>query len=100
VDGVGQECHRAADEEDGQLQKCRTEQDEKADLECPHPCGAGLEGIVDGIGRIVTMRNEQPVEEALETGRMRMTAVLMPVLVLVLGMNGGMLGHSEVSFRS
>ena len=76
VDRVRQEGHGAADQEDRELQKRGAEEEEETDLQRPNALGAGLQGVIDRIGGVMGVRDEQAIEEPFDPRRMR-----MPVLV-------------------
>ena len=83
VHGVGEQRHRPRHGDDA-LQEGGAAEDDEADPDRAHAVGAGLEGGVGGLGRVVAVRPDhvqQPAEQALVA---RARAVLGRVLVLVL----------------
>lgn len=75
---VREQSHRAAEEHNDELQNRRAKKQKQADLERAHTLGAGLQGIVDRVCRVVRVWHEQAVEESLDS-----CGVAMAVLVLV-----------------
>jgi hypothetical protein len=70
VDGVGEQRYRTADEHHCELKDRGAEQHEKADLDRPDTLDTGLEHAVNGVRRVLRVRNEQPVEKPFDPGRM------------------------------
>ena len=82
VDGVGEEGDGSADEEDEELQDRRREQDDQADLQGSDALRARLERVVDRVGGVVGVRDEQTVEESFDPCRVGMPVGFVPVPVL------------------
>lgn len=85
VDRVRQECDGPTDEEDQKLQNRRPQKDEKTDFQRPNTLRAGLEGVVDGVGRVMGVRDEEAIEKPFDPGRVRVTVfpVVMTMAVLM-----------------
>ena len=77
VDGVGEQCHRSRDDHDHHLGERGRHQRQKADLHRADTGGTGLQGIVDAVGGVVAVRNEQ-----LPDGCGEPPAVIVAVVVV------------------
>ena len=68
------------------LQRRGDRQQDQADLHRPDAEGAGLQGIVDRVGRVMTVRHEQAIKEPPHPRRVLMTVIMVmsvPAAVLV-----------------
>ena len=65
MDRVREQGDRAGDDHDGGLGIGGHTEAGEADLDGPDALGAGLEGLVDRVGRIVAVRLEDGQEEPL-----------------------------------
>jgi uncharacterized membrane protein YgcG len=65
------------------LQNRCAKQDEETDLQRPNALRAGLERVIDRVGRIMAVRDEQPVKKALDAGRMGVPSRAMDVSVIM-----------------
>jgi hypothetical protein len=81
VDRVRKQRHGAAEEHDDELENGRAQQDEETGFYGPDTVLAGLERVIYGIGRIMGVRNKQPIEETLDSSRVLMG---MPVVMVVM----------------
>ena len=90
MNGVGKEGDRSADEEDGELEEGGAKEDEEADLQGADTGAARLERVVDRIGGVVAVGNEESIEKPANAGGVRVTTrtVVMPS---VMGMPVGMI---------
>lgn len=81
------------------------DQDDQADLHRPDAFVAGGQRIVDGVGRVVAVRGEDPTQESPDPACVSvLTLMTMTVIVvsgvLVSGVLGLLVGHRVCSFAS
>ena len=86
MDRVCQQRHRSTDHHDDKLKNGGHQQDHETDLQRPDPFFACLHSVVDRVGRVVRVRHEQAVEEALHSGRVRVPSVTVILMVMVMVM--------------
>ncbi len=85
VDGVTQQSHRSADEDDDELEGRSCSQRGEGDLELTYPLGAGGQGGVDRVGGVMTVRREHPGNEAPDAAR----PVVVPACAVAMVVSDG-----------
>ena len=92
VDGVGQQRHRAGEDDNQQLRDGGDTQGNHADLDGADTGVVGLQGVVDGVGGVVAVRSEDGQEKAFHPAGVivvvvaaKSAAVSVTVLVAIVG---------------
>jgi hypothetical protein len=84
VHGVGEQGHGTADRHDHRLPGRRDQQDQQTELERTDALSAGLECVIDRIGRIMAVRDEDLGQELANSCGVPMTVMIMAVMVIMM----------------